>query len=105
MSHSRLCRSAQCRIRHNVTFGIMSHSVLCRIRTYVVRDCVVRRNVVRPTIGVSKFCVQMKTLPVAASAPSYFSSGPEEEVGLVPFRTRLVIYLIVNMILDTVLIN
>ena len=28
-------------------FGIMSHSVLCRIRSYVVRDCVVRRNVVR----------------------------------------------------------
>ena len=88
-----------------MSFGIMSRSVLCRIRTYVVRDCVVRRNVVRPTIGVSKFCVQVKPLPVAASAPSYFSSGPEEEVGLVPFRTRLVIYLIVNMILDTVLIN
>ena len=32
--------------------GIKSHSGLCRIRTNVVRDCVVWRNVIRPTIGV-----------------------------------------------------
>ena len=46
-----------------MSFGIMSHSALCRIRPYVVRLCVVRpnvarpnvvrRNVVRPTVGVS----------------------------------------------------
>ena len=46
-----------------MSFGIMSHSALCRIQTYVVWDCVVqrnvighnvvRRNVVRPTVYVS----------------------------------------------------
>ena len=48
MSHSALCR-----IQHYVAFSIMSHSALCRIQTYVVRDCVVWRNVVRPTVGES----------------------------------------------------
>ena len=66
VSHSRLCCSALCRsalcpsglcsirgyvVRHNVAFGIMSHSALCHIRTYVVWDCVVRRNVVRHNVA------------------------------------------------------
>ena len=42
-----------------MSFGIMSHSALCRIRPYVVRrnvarPNVVRGNVVRPTVGVSR---------------------------------------------------
>ena len=52
-------KSRGTQLRHRVrafgvmSFGIMSHSALCRIRTYVVWDCVLRRNVVRPTVGVS----------------------------------------------------
>ena len=38
-------------------FGIMSHSALCLIRTYVVRDCVIQCNVIGPTVGVSNFCI------------------------------------------------
>ena len=50
------------------SFGIMLHSAFCRIPAYFVRDCVVRRNIVRlnvvqhnevlPTVGVgvSYFC-------------------------------------------------
>ena len=33
-------------------------STLCRIQTYVVLDCVVRRNVVRPTVRVSSFRIR-----------------------------------------------
>ena len=72
MLHSALCRIRGYVVRHYVVrpyvaygivlFGIMSHSTLCRIRPYVVRHCVVwpnfaRRNVVRPTVGVSKLVV------------------------------------------------
>ena len=45
-----------CHIRYYVafgvmSFGIMSPSALCRsIRTYVVRDCVIRRNIVRVNV-------------------------------------------------------
>ena len=60
-----------------MSFGIMSHSALCRIRPYVVRLCVVRgivarpnvvgRNVVRHNVGVSSVCgadfVQFLALP------------------------------------------
>ena len=57
----------------NVAFGIMSHSALCCIRHYVafgimlhsdlvVRDCIVRRNVVRPTVGVSSSGLDFKKL-------------------------------------------
>ena len=62
MSHSGLCRIGDyvaivafgiMSIWHYVTFGIMSHSALCRTRNYVVCDCVVRRNVVWPTVGES----------------------------------------------------
>ena len=50
-----------------MSFGIMSHSALYRIRTYVIQDCVVQRNVVqrvfvwrkvvivRPTVRVSYY--------------------------------------------------
>ena len=31
-------------------FGIMLHLALCRIRTYVVWDCVIQRNVVRRNV-------------------------------------------------------
>ena len=58
MAHSGLCRS--------MSFGIISHSALCRIWPYVVRLCVLQRNValpnvvwrnvVRPTVVVS-FCL------------------------------------------------
>ena len=55
----------------------MSHSALCRIRPYVVRDCVVQRNVarpnvvqrnvVRPTVGVSFFQVLFRGFKFPAS--------------------------------------
>ena len=47
VSHSGLCRLRDYVVRDYVAFGIMSHSGLCRIRTYVGRDYVVRVNVVR----------------------------------------------------------
>ena len=55
MSHSVLCCIRGYVIRHYVafgvmSFGIMSHSALCRIRPYVVRLCVVRRIVARPNV-------------------------------------------------------
>ena len=68
MSHSALCRIRDYVVRyyvvrHYVAFGKMSHSALCCIWPYVVRLCVVRhivawpnvvrRNVVRLTVGVS----------------------------------------------------
>ena len=50
-----------------MSFGIMSHSALCRIQPYVVRLCVVRRivvrhnvirrNVVWHNVGVSRICM------------------------------------------------
>ena len=60
-----------------MSFSIMSHSALCRIRPYVVRDCVVQRNValpnvvqrnvVRPTVGVSFFQVLFRGFKFLAS--------------------------------------
>ena len=52
MSHSALCRIRVYVVRQYVAFGlmafgIMSHSALCCIRPYVVWLCVVRRIVVR----------------------------------------------------------
>ena len=57
-----MLHSALCRIQHYVAFSIMSHSALCRIQPYFVRLCVIRHNVVRhnvvwynlvrPTVGV-----------------------------------------------------
>ena len=61
-----LCPSALCRIRV-MSFGIMLHSSLCRLQTYVIRDCVVCRNVlrvnvVRPTVGVLASTVNIKSI-------------------------------------------
>ena len=72
-----VCRIRGYVVQHNIAFGIMSHSALCRIRPYVVRLCVVRRivartnvvrlNVVRPTVGVSILAclsgAQMASIP------------------------------------------
>ena len=53
MSHSGLCRIQGYVAFRVMSFGIMSHSALCHIWTYVIRDCVVWRNVVQHTVGVS----------------------------------------------------
>ena len=50
-----------------MSFGVMSHSALCRIRPYVVQDCVVRRNVAWPNVGVSAHLPPL--------TPSIWSSG------------------------------
>ena len=58
MSHSGLCRLAYCCIRHYVAFRL----------TYVVWDCVIQCNVIRPTVGVSSWSVnlacQSSSLPI-----------------------------------------
>ena len=91
LSHSGVCRlvlchSGLCRILGYIvwyyvirdyvafwviSFGIMLHSSLCRLQTYVIRDCVVCRNVVRvnvvrPTVGVlaSKYQIHLDTVDV-----------------------------------------
>ena len=64
MSHSGLCR-----IQNFVTFGILSHSGLCRIRTNIVR-----RNVVRPSVGESfiQFFAAIAVLPRTILSLSFF---------------------------------
>ena len=57
MSHSGLCRSALCHIWHYIAF----------IQTYVIQDCVVRCNVVRPTVAVSKLNIEYFVEPVKFS--------------------------------------
>ena len=63
MLHSVLCRIRGYVVWHYVSFGVMSfgnisYLAVCRIRTNVVLDCVVWHNVVRPTVDVSAsyFC-------------------------------------------------
>ena len=48
LCHSALCHILGYVVQHNV------HSALCPIWHNVVRDRVVQRNVVRPTVGVSR---------------------------------------------------
>ena len=66
MSHSALCHIRNYVIRYYVVpFGIMSHSGSCRsayrnvaFGLMLIRDCVVRRNVVRPTVLNLNLCLE-----------------------------------------------